>query len=78
MESNWVHSALRPRIGLLCQPWVIMMMEKLVEWLSGETKVLWENLPQYDFVHHKREPGPPPWEASDQPLELRHSLYKTK
>jgi hypothetical protein len=31
VKSNWVHSALRPLIGLLCQPRVIMMMEKLVE-----------------------------------------------
>jgi hypothetical protein len=31
VESNWVHSALRSPIGLLCQPRVIMMMEKLVE-----------------------------------------------
>jgi hypothetical protein len=30
--------------GLLCQPRVIMM-EKLVEWLAGETEVLGENLP---------------------------------
>jgi hypothetical protein len=30
-----------------------MMMEKLVEWLAGETEVLVENLPQYRFVHHK-------------------------
>jgi hypothetical protein len=71
MESNWVHSALRPLIGLLCQPRVIMMMEKLVEWLAGETEVLGENLPQCRFVHHKphmlprREPGPRRWEASD-------------
>jgi hypothetical protein len=42
-----------------------MLMEKLVEWLAGETEVLGENLPQYRFVHHKphmlpgREPGPP-------------------
>jgi hypothetical protein len=56
--------------GLLCQPRVIMMMEKLVEWLVGETEVLGENLPQCRFVHHKphmlpgREPGPPRWEAS--------------
>jgi hypothetical protein len=56
--------------GLLCQPRVIMMMEKLVEWLTGETEVLGENLPQCRFVHHKahmlpgREPGPPRWEAS--------------
>jgi hypothetical protein len=72
MESNWVHSSLRPPIGLLCQPRVIMMMEKLVEWwLTGETEVLGETLPQCRVVHHKphmlprREPWPPLWEASD-------------
>jgi hypothetical protein len=65
-----VHSTLRPLNGLLCQPWVIMIMEKSVEWLAGETEVLRENLPQCRFVHHKphmlpvREPGPPRWEAS--------------
>jgi hypothetical protein len=31
VESNGVHSALRPPIGVLCQPRVIMMMEKSVE-----------------------------------------------
>jgi hypothetical protein len=57
-------------IGLLCQPWVIMMMDKSVEWLAGETELLGENLPQCRFVHHKphmlpvREPGPPRWKAS--------------
>jgi hypothetical protein len=71
MGSNWVHSALRPLLGLLCQPRVIMMMEKLVEWLAGETEVLGENLPQCRFLHHKpymlpgREPGPPRWETSE-------------
>jgi hypothetical protein len=71
VESNGVHPALRPLSGLLCQLHVIMMMEKLVEWLEGETKVLGENLPQFRFVHYKphmlrgREPVPPRWEASD-------------
>jgi hypothetical protein len=57
--------------GLLCQPRVIMMIEKLVEWLAGETEMPGESLPQCRFVHHKphmlpgREPGPPRWEASD-------------
>jgi hypothetical protein len=57
--------------GLLCQPRVIKMMEKLVEWLAEETELLGENLPQCSFVHHKphmllgREPGPPRWEARD-------------
>jgi hypothetical protein len=55
-----------------------MMMEKLVELLEGETEVLGENLPQYRFVHYKPhklprpEPGPLRWEASDEPLEMRH------
>jgi hypothetical protein len=52
VEFNWVHSALRPPIGLLCQPRMIMMKEKLVEWwLAEETEVLGENLPHCRFVH---------------------------
>jgi hypothetical protein len=36
VESNWVHSTLRPPIGLLYQPRVITMVKKLVEsWLAG-------------------------------------------
>jgi hypothetical protein len=31
MESDWVHSALRPPVGLLCQARVIMIMGILVE-----------------------------------------------
>jgi hypothetical protein len=71
VESNWVHSALRTLLGLLCQPRVIMMIEKLVECLARGTEVLGRNLPQCRFVHHKphmllrREPGPQRWEASD-------------
>jgi hypothetical protein len=53
MESKKVHSARRPLNGLLYLPWVIMMMENLVEWkLAGETEVLGDNLPQRHFVHH--------------------------
>jgi hypothetical protein len=54
---------------LLRQPLVIMMMEKVVELLAGETEVLGGNLSQCCFVHHKpymlpgREPGPSRWEA---------------
>jgi hypothetical protein len=65
-----VHSTLQPLNGLLCQPRMIMIMEKSVEWLAGETEVLGENLLQCRFVHRKphmlpvREPGPPRWEAS--------------
>jgi hypothetical protein len=44
VESNWVHSTVRPLLGLLCQPQVIMM-EKLVAWLAGETEVLGETCP---------------------------------
>jgi hypothetical protein len=73
VESNWVHSARRPLIGLLYLPRVIMMMENLVEQsLAGETEVLGENPPQRHFVHHKShltrpgiEPGPPRLEAND-------------
>jgi hypothetical protein len=35
VESNWVHSASRPPIGLLYLPRVIMRMENLVEWWFG-------------------------------------------
>jgi hypothetical protein len=65
-----VHYTLRPLNGLLCQPRVIMVMEKSVEWLTGDTEVLGENLPQCRFIHHKphmlpvSEPVPPRWEAS--------------
>jgi hypothetical protein len=31
VESNWVHLVLLPPVGILCQPLLIMMMEKLVE-----------------------------------------------
>jgi hypothetical protein len=65
-----VHSTLRSLNGLLCQPRVIMIMEKSVEWLAGKTEVLGGNLPQCRFAHNKphmlpvREPRSPRWEAS--------------
>jgi hypothetical protein len=44
----------------------MVIVEKLVELLAGETEVLGENLPQRQFVHHKShmtrpgfEPGKP-------------------
>jgi hypothetical protein len=71
-SPNWVHSPRRPPTGLLYLPLVILRMENLVEWMTGETEVLGENLPRRHFVHHKShltrlgiEPGPPRWEASD-------------
>jgi hypothetical protein len=78
MESNWVHSALRQPIGLLCQLRVIiMMMEKLVEWwLEGETEVLGANLPQCHFVHHKPHmlyPDANPGRRSGKPATNRLS-----
>jgi hypothetical protein len=57
VESNWVHSTLRPLIGLLCHPGrVSMMMEKLVEWLAGETEVLYKNLFQAEDFSLKPTP----------------------
>jgi hypothetical protein len=52
VKINWVHSALRPLIGVMC-PSRVIMMEKLVEWLAGKTEVLGENLPQSRLVHHR-------------------------
>jgi hypothetical protein len=69
LHSGGVESRSTRHCGLLCQPRVIMIMEKWVEWLAGETEVLGENLPQCRFVHHKphmlpvRELGTPRWEA---------------
>jgi hypothetical protein len=72
VESNWVHSAQRPPMGLLCQSVVIMIKEKLVELLTGETEVLGENPapvpicpPQTPSALSECEPGPPRWKLSD-------------
>jgi hypothetical protein len=37
-SPNWVHSAHRPLTGLLYLPRVIVKMESLVEWMTGETE----------------------------------------
>jgi hypothetical protein len=66
VESNWVHSALRP----LPAPGDYDDGE-IGGMIGKETEVLGENLAQCRFVHHKphmlpgREPGLPRWEASD-------------
>jgi hypothetical protein len=50
---------------------MIMIMEKMVEWLAREIEELGENLPQCSFVHLKphmlpgREPRLPLWELSN-------------
>jgi hypothetical protein len=78
LNLNWYSGGVESRSTRHCgHQWPIVPApgdyddgEKLVEWLTGETEVLGENLPQCRFVHHKphmlpgREPGPPRWEAS--------------
>jgi hypothetical protein len=62
-----------------------MSVRKSVEWeLAEETKVLGENLPQWQFFHHKYhmtwselEPEPTRWEKNST-LNLRKSLSKKK
>jgi hypothetical protein len=44
---------LRPITPLVCQPRVIIVKEKLVELVAGETEVLEGNLPHCRFDHHK-------------------------
>jgi hypothetical protein len=63
--------------GQLYLPWVIVMMENLVEWrLVGETEVLGENLPQRQFVHRKSHlpyPGSKPGHRGGKPATNRLS-----
>jgi hypothetical protein len=61
---------------------MMMSVKQPVEWeLAEETEVLSEKLPQLHFAHHKThmtwpgiEPGPPRWEAGDEPPELWRGL----
>jgi hypothetical protein len=87
---DWVHLVRWPLPGLLYQPQMMMMimmmnMEQLVEWeLAGQTEVLWENLPQLHFVHHKwhmtwpgLEPGPPAEKPVTNRLSYGTALFPT-
>jgi hypothetical protein len=54
-----------------------MSVEQSMEWSTGETELIGENLPQYHFVRHKSHMTRyglkamlPWWGASDYPLEL--------
>jgi hypothetical protein len=70
----WVHAALRPLLGLLYLSWMIVRMEKLVEWngfgrgnRSTQRKPAPTPFcpPQIPLARPGHEPGPPRWEASD-------------
>jgi hypothetical protein len=54
-----------------------MMMESFVEWrLAAETEILWENLPQRHFIHHKShlpDPGSNPDRHGGKPATNRLS-----
>jgi hypothetical protein len=69
VESDWVHSALRPPICLLCQPRVTWWWRTLWNdnW-QGKPKYSEKTCHQRHFVRHKShmtrprfEPGPPRW-----------------
>jgi hypothetical protein len=64
LESNWVHSPLRPPTGLV---YLLMCLWGWRIWWNddwqGETEVLGGNLPQYEL--NERKPGPPHSETSD-------------
>jgi hypothetical protein len=75
VESNWVHSARRPPIGLLYLPPSIVRLKNLVEWwLAGETEVLGENLTQCHSVHYKSYmtwPDANPGRRGEKPMTNR-------
>jgi hypothetical protein len=60
---------------------VIVMMEKLVEWmvLAGETEVLGENVPRRQFVHdksHLPDPGANSGRRGGKPATNRFSYFR--
>jgi hypothetical protein len=72
VESSWVHSALRPPIGRICQPRVIMIKGLVERWLcrgilSTRRKPAPVPLCTQQTPHAMPgwEPGPLRWEVSD-------------
>jgi hypothetical protein len=83
VESNWVHSARRPRTGLFYLLRVIKRVENSVKWwFAWETEVLAENLPQWHFIDQKSHmicPGASPGRRGGKPAtnRLSHDTAKT-
>jgi hypothetical protein len=79
VESNWVHSALRPKMAYYASPGWLWCRNRRNDW-QGKPKytekyslsAALSTINPYKLSG--REPGPPRWEASEQPPEVRHGL----